>query len=110
MIEYFSELWIKILDMGDTHNVNPYIFAFLYVGSIPPYLGSIAWFVKNYRNNKTLPLPIISTLFFFILPSLYIIVFGRDVAWWVYLIIALMVFYGITMTIKKLRSGIKNGV
>ena len=108
MIEYANEIWQTILDMGEKHNVNPIVFAILYVGSIPPYLASIAWVVKNVRNKKSLPAPIISTLFFFIVPSLYILVFGEDVAWWIYVVVVLMVVYGAFATIQKIKRELRS--
>ncbi|MEQ9310296.1 MAG: hypothetical protein RLN90_12650 [Balneolaceae bacterium] len=104
MMEFLESFWIKINEMGVEHNVNPILFAILYIGSIPPYMGSMVWAVKNHRRKKGVVLPIISTLFFFILPALYVAIFGRNVAWWVYTIIAFMVVYGSYSVFKKLKS------
>jgi len=64
MTELLESTWIYIKDLGAEHNVNPILFGLLYVASIPPYLGSMGWIVRNYRKHKPLALPIISTLFF----------------------------------------------
>ncbi|MEQ9266773.1 MAG: hypothetical protein RLN81_16205 [Balneolaceae bacterium] len=110
MIEFLQDSWVKISELGLEHNVNPIIFAILYVGSIPPYMGSMVWAVRNHRKNKEIALPVISTLFFFILPALYVAVFGRNVAWWVYGIIAFMMIYGTYSVMKKLKSKLKEPV
>tara|TARA_R110000868_G_scaffold268738_1_gene527944 strand:+ start:328 stop:654 length:327 start_codon:yes stop_codon:yes gene_type:complete len=107
MIEFFESIWISITELGLKHNVDPVIFAVLYIASIPPYLGSLAIAIRNYRKGKSIMLPILSTAFFFILPALYVAVFGRDVAWWVYLIIALMVGYGGYNIFVKFRTRIE---
>lgn len=104
MMEFLESFWIKINEMGVEHNVNPILFAILYIGSIPPYMGSMVWAVKNHKRNKGIALPVISTLFFFILPALYVAIFGRKVAWWVYAIIAFLVVYGSYSVFKKLKS------
>ena len=93
--------------LGSKHNVNPILFAILYVASILPYMGSMVWVVRNQRKGKSINLPVISTLFFFILPALYVAVFGRNVAWWVYVIIAFLIVYGITTVRKKLKLKLK---
>ncbi|GAB5408637.1 MAG: hypothetical protein BalsKO_10020 [Balneolaceae bacterium] len=103
-MELLQNLWIKINEIGAEHNVNPVLFAILYFGTIPPYMGSMVWAVKNHRSKKGIALPVISTLFFFILPTLYVAIFGKDVAWWVYAIIVFMVFYGSYSVFKKLKS------
>lgn len=104
MIEFLESTCIYIKDLGAEHNVNPILFGILYVASIPPYIGSMGWIVRNYRKKSSLALPIISTLFFFILPASYIAIFGKDVAWWVYAIIAFLLIYGgytALQTVKK---------
>ncbi|MGB0347509.1 MAG: hypothetical protein ACPGGA_08490 [Balneolaceae bacterium] len=104
MTELLEGVWIYISELGIEHNVDPIIFGILYVGSIPPYLASMAWIARNYRNQRPIALPVISTLFFFILPASYIAVFGKNVAWWVYLIIAFLLIYGgfsAIQTVKK---------
>jgi len=103
-MELINDFWIKITEMGIEHNVNPILFAILYVGSIPPYMGSMVWAVKNHRRKKGIALPVISTMFFFILPALYIAFFGKNVAWWVYAIIIFMVVYGSYSVYSKLKS------
>lgn len=43
MTELLEGVWIYISELGIEHNVDPIIFGILYVGSIPPYLASMAW-------------------------------------------------------------------
>lgn len=110
MMDFLYEFWADIQQKGLEYNVNPLVFAMLYVGSIPPYMASLVWVVKNYRRKKEMVIPIISTLFFFILPALYIVVFGRNVAWWVYGIITLMLIYGGYSGYRKFQSKIDEEV
>lgn len=103
-MEFLQNLWQSITELGVKHNVDPILFAILYFESIPPYMGSMVWAVRNHRRKKGITVPIISTLFFFILPALYVAIFGRDVAWWVYAIIAFMVIYGSYSVVVKLKA------
>lgn len=109
-MELLNDFWIKITEMGLEHNVNPILFAILYIGTIPPYMGSMVWAVKNHRSKKGIALPLISTMFFFILPAMYVAVFGRNVAWWVYAIIFFMVVYGSYSAYKKFKSKLEEPV
>lgn len=106
MFEWILEIWASIKELGAEHNVDPVLFAVLYFGTIPPYMGSMVWAVKNHKRGKGVALPVISTLFFFISPALYVAIFGTDVAWWVYLVIAIIVIYGSYSIMNKLRSKI----
>lgn len=107
MIDFFQSSWASISQLGLDHNVDPILFAILYFGTIPPYMGSMVWAVRNHRKQKGTTLPIISTLFFFILPAIYVAIFGKDVAWWVYAIITFMIVYGSYSALKKVKSKIE---
>ena len=107
MAELFGDTWEYITQIGTEHNVNPVVFAVLYVVTIPTYLGSMAWAVRNKRNGKEITIPVISTLINFILPAMYILIFGRGVAWWVYLIIAFIILYGGFSALRKLNSKLR---
>lgn len=110
MIELLSDVWNYVQVLGETHNVNPVIFGVLYIGSIPPYLGALGWLVRNLRQHKPVAIPILSTLFFFILPSGYILLFGKDVAWWVYIIVAFLIVYGAYATLRKVKLRVQKSV
>lgn len=94
MIDFILRLWSGIQELGAEHNVDPFLFAILYLGTIPPYLGSMIWAVRNFKKGKGIALPVLSTAFFFILPALYVILFGENMAWWAYAVIVFIVVYG----------------
>ncbi|MBO6535079.1 MAG: hypothetical protein JJ966_02575 [Balneolaceae bacterium] len=106
MIDWLLTVWESVIELGEQHNVNPFLFAVLYVGSIPPYLGSMAWIVRNHRRQKPINIPVISTLFFFIMPALYVLIFGRNVAWWVYVIVVILIVYSTFTLSKKIQAKI----
>ena len=107
-MDFLQNVWINITDMGIEHNVDPILFAILYFGTIPPYMGSMVWAIKNHKKQKNIVLPVFSTLFFFILPALYVIFFGKNVAWWVYAIIAFIIGYGLFGLYQKMKSSLQD--
>lgn len=104
MTEIFQDVWGWIQSLSENHNVNPVVFGSLYIGSYPPYIASIAWFIQSFRKKRGLVWPLISVLFWFIMPALYIMIFGKDVAWYVYAIIAGMLALGSFQTYRKIKS------
>ena len=72
--------------LGENYGVNPLIFGAIYVGAIPFFSLSIAWLVKNYRQKKSIVLPALSAMFFFISAYIYLIFAGKNVPVWVYAI------------------------
>ncbi len=106
MAELFETIKIWFLSLGDNYGVNPIIFGSIYVGAIPFFTISIAWIVRNYKKGKSIILPSLSATLFFISSYLYLIIAGRNVPVWVYVIVVAMVGVGAYSTIKKVRGKI----
>ena len=93
--------------LGDKYGVNPIIFGSIYVGAIPFFTLSLAWLIRNLRQKKSIILPALLCMFFFLSAYIYLIVVGQNVPAWVYGLIVLMVLYGIYSTVGKVRFKLK---
>jgi hypothetical protein len=98
------------LGLGAQYGVNPFIFGAIYVGAIPFFSLSIGWLVRNYRRGKSVAVPAMFALFFFISAYLYLIIAGRNVPWWVYGAVILLIVYGAYSTVKKVRTKVAEPV
>jgi len=107
MAEFIEITKTWFLSLGQQYGVNPLIFGGIYVGAIPFFAGSLAWLYSNYRRSKSIILPALSALFFFISAYLYLIIEGENVPWWVYVIVVGMVAYGALTTYRKVKRKIK---
>lgn len=94
------------LSLGAEYGVNPFIFGAIYVGAIPFFSLSIGWLIRNYRKGKSIVLPALSAMFFFISAYIYLIFAGKNVPWWVYGVVVLLVIIGAYSTVKKVRKQI----
>ncbi len=92
--------------LGTNYGVNPLIFGAIYIGAIPFFSASIAWLVRNFRRGKSIVLPAVSALFFFISAYIYLIFAGKNVPLWVYGAVVLLILFGAYSTIKKVRRKI----
>jgi hypothetical protein len=52
-------------------------------------------------------LPALSAMFFFISAYIYLMFAGKNVPWWVYGVVVLLIVIGAYSTIKKVRQQIK---
>ena len=93
--------------LGAKYNVNPIIFGSIYVGAIPLFTASMAWLINNYKKDKPIVLPALSSTACFISAYVYLIIVGNNVPWWIYAIAVLMVGYGAWTTFRKIRRKIK---
>lgn len=95
------------LGLGAQYGVNPIVFGSIYVGAIPFFTLSIAWLVRNLRRRKPIVLPMLSAGFFFISAYLYLLVVGRNIPWWVYALVAVLIVYGAWATVQKVRQRVR---
>lgn len=93
-----------LMGLSENYNVNPYIFAGIYVGAIPFFTLSVAWIIRNKKQNKSVTLPVLSTGFFLSSAYLYLMVAGENVPVWVYVLIIGLLGYGIYSTFKKIKT------
>ena len=103
MLESVNE-WI--LALGAQYNVNPYIFAGIYVGAIPFFLASIAWLVKRAREGRSTVLPTMLAGVFFVSAYLYLAIFGQDIPAWVWIFLAVLIAYGAWSQVRDTRRKI----
>jgi NhaP-type Na+/H+ or K+/H+ antiporter len=75
------------------------------VGAIPLFTLSLWWLIRNLRQKKPVVLPVLCTGFFFLSAYLYLIIVGRNIPWWVYGLIAVLVAYGVYATWQKIKKG-----
>ncbi|MEO7522833.1 MAG: hypothetical protein ABIT58_02000 [Ferruginibacter sp.] len=92
------------LSLGEKYGVNPYIFGAIYIGAIPLFFLCLAWTVKKMKQKKPFVLPLLLTGLCFISAYVYLIIAGKNIPFWVYIFIGVMVVYGIFSTIHKIMK------
>ena len=100
LVEYYQQA----MQIGDRHGVNPLIFAGIYVGAIPFFFASVYWIVSRYRRKKSLVLPAGLAGLFFCSAYIYLVLFGRDLAWYVYAIVLAFLGVGAVRAYKQVRA------
>lgn len=96
-----------LLRLGDDYGVDPLTYAVIYVGALPFFLLSIAWLVRTLRRRGSIVVPLLSTGFFFLAPTLYIFVAGRDLPAWVYALLVALAAIGAVMTLRRVRADLR---
>jgi ABC-type Co2+ transport system permease subunit len=88
------------------YGVNPAIFLVIYLISVPFFYYSLFRMVRAVAKKRGKEVLLWSTVFLgaTIAPFIYVLLFGRNLPWWVYGIIALLIGYGIFSLIRKLRD------
>ncbi|WP_372638983.1 hypothetical protein [Fodinibius sp.] len=103
MTEMFEQIKILFLGLGEQYGVNPVIFGSIYIGAIPFFTLSVAWLIRNYREDKSIILPAFAATGCFISAYIYLMIVGRNVPWWVYAAVVAMVGYGAWSAFHTIR-------
>ncbi len=101
MLESFNA-WF--LGLGAEYGVNPYIFGGIYVGAIPFFLATVGWMVRRKRRGETITFQLILAGFLALSSYIYLMIAGRNLAWWVYALVAALVVYSIYSLVQKARA------
>ena len=91
---------------SDEYGVNPAIFLVMYCISVPFFYYSLFRVVQASVGKRGKEALVWGLVFLCatIAPFMYVLFFGRNLPWWVYGIIALLIGYGIFPLIRKLRD------
>ena len=89
----------------DHFGVDPVVFLVLLLGSSPVFYYAIYRMVRAIAQRKTNEITIWSMLFLLATaaPYLYVLVAGRNLPWWVYIIIGLLLGQGVYSLVRRLR-------
>ena len=89
----------------DTYAVDPVAFIIIYLGSVPFFYFSIFRMVRAVAKRRQQELVVWSMVFLAstAAPFLYVAVFGSNLPWWVYVVIALLIGQGVFSLVRRLR-------
>ncbi|HTP58439.1 MAG TPA: hypothetical protein VMM82_05935 [Spirochaetia bacterium] len=106
--------WFKSVALGQVgalmqaarqnYGVNPVVFLVIYLGSAPFFYYSIFRMVRALTRRLANEVMIWSAIFLAATaaPFLYVLFFGKNLPWWVYLIIALLIGQGVFSLVRRL--------
>lgn len=101
MMEYMEMFKQWVITLGEKHGVDPLILGSLYLISKVCFFSTLGWVYKNIRAKKPVAFQLLLACAFFSIPYTYIMIAGRNIAWWVYVFIISMLAYGIYSIWKK---------
>ena len=86
MWEAIKEYYTTI---GNKYHVDPVIFLGIHVVATPLFIFAVAWLVKRYKKKQTIILPAITCVFIFNAANIYLVLFDKNLPWFIYFILAI---------------------
>jgi hypothetical protein len=111
MIEWFNrvvlgEIGRLMQGARDTYGVDPVVFIVIYFVSVPFFYFSIYRMVRALAKRRQQEILVWCMVFLgaTAAPFLYVLFFGHNLPWWVYVVIAALIGQGVWSLIRRLRK------
>lgn len=101
---YFTAIKDYLFHQANLHQVDPWLFGSLYLLSKVLFLLFLGWAIKKLRAKKSILLPLLFAALGYSLPYLYLIIAGKNIPLWIYLVITLIYAFSGWSIRLKLRS------
>ena len=92
--------------LGQKYHVDPVIFVGIHVIATPLFLAAVAWILYNHKKGKSILLPALTAALVFNAANIYLIIAGRNVPFWIYLIIGITTIVSSYFSIRKIQKKI----
>ena len=90
--------------LGQKYHVDPVIFVGIHIIATPLFLAAVAWIVYNHKKSKSIFLPALTAALVFNAANIYLVIAGRNVPFWIYLIIATTTIMSGYFSIRKIQK------
>lgn len=101
------ERWQQLIRLGDTYGVDPRVFAVLYVAHHPLFWGTMAALAARVRQKRPVRFWVALAVFFWLLPYLYVFIWGRGLPWWAWALAGAALVIGGTHAAREIRRRLK---
>lgn len=108
MIAYLiSKIEALLHEARDTYGVDPIVFLGIYLVCTPIFYYSLFRTLRALAKKLPKEIMLWSSIFLCsnVATFVYVLLFGRNIPWWVYGIIAILIGQGILYLVQKLRRG-----
>lgn len=103
-------IWDSIVEyyktIGRNYNVNPIVFVGIHLVATPLFAVCVGWIIYNRKNKRSIMLPSLVAVFIFNAASIYLIIFGRGIPFYIYAIVGASAIISGYFTYKKIKKRI----
>jgi hypothetical protein len=90
--------------IGEKYQVDPVIFVGIHVIATPLFAAAVWWIIYNKKKKRSLVAPAVVAAFIFQAANIYLILYGKDIPWWIYAIVGTTAILSSYVTFKKVKT------
>jgi hypothetical protein len=92
------------ITLGEKYEVDPLLFVGIHVVATPLFAAAVWWVIYNKRKKRSLVIPGIVAAFIFNAANIYLVLWGRNIPWWIYAIVIVTTVISTYFTVTKIRQ------
>lgn len=92
------------ITLGERYEVDALLFVGIHVVATPLFAAAVWWIIYNYKKKKSILLPAIVAAFIFNAANIYLIIWGRNIPWWIYAIVGTTTIISTYFTVKSIKK------
>ena len=107
MIQYLISTIQGLMQTArETYGVDPVVFIVIYLACAPVWYFSLFRTLRALATKRMNEVMLWSAVFLgtTVAPFLYVLLFGHNIPWWVYALIAVLIGQGVFTLVQKLRQ------
>ena len=93
--------------LGKEYQVDPGIFLGIHIIATPLFMLAVFWIVQNFKKNKSILMPVVSAILIFNAANIYLVISGKNIPWWIYLILGITTLISGLPAYKKIKKKMK---
>jgi hypothetical protein len=106
MIDYLLAQINSLMNTAKTtYGVDPIVFIIIYLLCVPIFYYSIIRTIRALARKQSTQILLWSMIFIFstVAPFVYVIIFGHNIPWWVFVLIAILIGQAIVSLILRIK-------
>ena len=107
MIHVWEVIKEYYMTLGRLYHVDPLLFIAIHAVASPLFILSASWLVHRYRKKKEILVPVLATVFIFNAANIYLVLFGKNIPWFIYTILLVTTMISGFIAYKKIRKKAK---
>ena len=93
--------------IGNKYHVDPVIFLGIHIVATPLFIFALAWIVKKNKKKQSIILPAITAVIIFNAANIYLVLFGKNIPWYIYSILAITTIITGYFSYLKIKGKLK---
>ncbi len=92
--------------LGQRYEVDPLLFVGIHIIATPLFAAAAWWIIYNKKKKRSIVLPGIVAAFIFNAANIYLVIWGRNIPWWIYAIVITLTIISTYFSVKRIKKKI----